>query len=259
MLSDAHDRAAFEGARHEFEDALAIIRAGETDPAHRALIEKIATGYQTFLAIDQLILDAVQHGETALSANLATGAEQLDAAFTNADAESLSMLEQRDAATAVKRFAATTRAARRAAWVLGAIGALSVIVLSAVITRAIRNPLTQVQEAAVHGKLRRGRVLAGHDARRTDPPCRLGALRREGPGTQPRRRERRQQLSGQPVVRARVGEQRVRSRTERGPRVGSLRTLRPAHRLRRDCRLRRPARSLSPIARTTGAGGCRPP
>ena len=92
MLSDAHNRAAFEGARHEFEDALAIMRAGETDPAHRALIEKIATGYQTFPAIDQLILDAVLHGETALPANLATGAEQLDAAFMNADAESLSML-----------------------------------------------------------------------------------------------------------------------------------------------------------------------
>lgn len=201
MLSDAHDRAPFETARHEFEDALGIMRSGETDPAHRALIEKIATGYQTFLAIDQLILDSVQHGETALAANLATGAEQLDAAFMDADAESLSMLEQRDAATAATRFAATTRAARRAAWVLGAIGALSVIVLSAVITRAIRNPLTQVQEAAeraaagdlaaeanVVGTNETGRLAAAFNTMLANLRARENVIRRD---------HQRQQLDGQ--------------------------------------------------------------
>ncbi len=68
-------RTQFEQASSQFEAVLQNLRESADDPVAQTLIHKIATGYQTFLATDQLIWDALQSGAPVLARNLTLGAE----------------------------------------------------------------------------------------------------------------------------------------------------------------------------------------
>ena len=68
--SSRRDATAFDQAASQFEAALNDLRNSSGDRVERALIQKIATGYQTFLATDQMIVGALQAGHSELAVNL---------------------------------------------------------------------------------------------------------------------------------------------------------------------------------------------
>ncbi len=63
VLGGRPDRPAFDRSLSRFEAALDQLRVSAGDPVEHALIQKIATGYQTFLATDQLIWSALQEDD----------------------------------------------------------------------------------------------------------------------------------------------------------------------------------------------------
>ena len=74
VLAGPATRTQFYRAAGQFETALQDLRQSGGDPVARALIQKIATGYQTFLGTDQLIWEALQSGNQVLARNLTLGA-----------------------------------------------------------------------------------------------------------------------------------------------------------------------------------------
>ncbi|MEO7371142.1 MAG: HAMP domain-containing protein, partial [Ilumatobacteraceae bacterium] len=141
-------RTQFEQSAVQFEAALQALRHHQSTPQAAALIDKIATGYQTFLSTDQLIGEALQRDEPVLARNLTLGAESLAFGFMAEDASKLGDLAQTEQADAVARFDATSSDARYLGIILG-IAALAVMAIAtSIITRLIRNPLLRVQQAA---------------------------------------------------------------------------------------------------------------
>lgn len=84
---------AFDEAAGQFESSLQTLRRGAPNPVAEALIQKIATGYQTFLQTDQLIWEALQTGQPVLARNLALGAESLAFGFMADDATRFAVSE----------------------------------------------------------------------------------------------------------------------------------------------------------------------
>ncbi len=141
-------RTEFDQSAVEFEAALQALRRNGSDLAAQALIDKVATGYQTFRATDQLIGEALQSGDTDLARNLTLGAESLAFGFMAEDASKLADLAEVGRLDAVTRFNGTSSDARRLGLALGIVALAVMMFASWVITKLIRNPLLRVQQAA---------------------------------------------------------------------------------------------------------------
>lgn len=141
-------RAQFEQASSQFEAVLQSLRESADDPVAQTLIRKIATGYQTFLATDQLIWDALQSGDPVLARNLTLGAEALAFGFIADDASKLSGTAEAGRLDAVVAFESASSDARLLGLLLGIAALIVMLFASWAITKLIRDPLHRVQLAA---------------------------------------------------------------------------------------------------------------
>ncbi len=141
-------RTQFEQASSQFEAVLQSLRDSGDHPVARTLIHKIATGYQTFLATDQLIWDALQSGDPVLARNLTLGAEGLAFGFMADDAAKLSGTAEAGRLDVVLAFESASSDARLLGLVLGIAALIVMLVASWAITKLIRDPLHRVQLAA---------------------------------------------------------------------------------------------------------------
>ncbi len=148
VLGETAGRAEFDQAATRFEATLDEMRTLTDDPVEDTLVRKIATGYQTFLATDQMIWDALQRDEFELARNLTLGAESLAFGFMAEDAEKLAERSDEDRMAAEAAFDATSARARDFGVALAALALGVMILASWLITRLIRNPLHRVQHAA---------------------------------------------------------------------------------------------------------------
>ena len=148
VLSWPANRQSFDRAAGEFESALQDLRKGGGDAVSQALIQKIGTGYQTFLQTDQLIWEALQAGHPELARNLTLGAESLAFGFMADDSTRFAALAETSRVEAVTGFHDTSSQARILAVALGVVALLVMILASWAITKLIRDPLHRVQEAA---------------------------------------------------------------------------------------------------------------
>ena len=148
VLGGRPDRPAFDRSLSRFEAALDQLRTSAGDPVEHALIQKIATGYQTFLATDQLIWSALQEDNVDLARNLTLGAENLDFGFIADDASQYADRAERSRIDAINQFHDASTEARLLGIGLGLVALLVMTVASWWITRLIRDPLHKVQMAA---------------------------------------------------------------------------------------------------------------
>ena len=148
VLAGSATRTQFDRAADQFETALQDLRQSGGDPVARALIQKIATGYQTFLGTDQLIWEALQSGNQVLARNLTLGAESLAFGFMADDASKFAESAEAGRLDAVARFRDTSSDARALGVVLGIVALVVMTLASWAITKLIRDPLHRVQQAA---------------------------------------------------------------------------------------------------------------
>ena len=148
VLAGPATRTQFDRAAGQFETALQDLRQSGGDPVARALIQKIATGYQTFLGTDQLIWEALQSGNQVLARNLTLGAESLAFGFMADDASKFAESAETGRLDAVARFRDTSSDARALGVVLGIVALVVMTLASWAITKLIRDPLHRVQQAA---------------------------------------------------------------------------------------------------------------
>ena len=148
VLAGPTSRTQFDQAAGQFETALQDLRQSGGDPVARALIQKIATGYQTFLGTDQLIWEALQSGNQVLARNLTLGAESLAFGFMADDASKFAESAEAGRLDAVARFRDTSSDARALGVVLGIVALVVMTLASWAITKLIRDPLHRVQQAA---------------------------------------------------------------------------------------------------------------
>ena len=148
VLGGTSSRPDFDRSLSRFEAALDKLRTSAGDPVEHALIQKIATGYQTFLATDQLIWSAFQEGRFDLARNLTLGGENLDFGFMADDATQFADRAEHSRVDAVDRFHKASDEARSLGIGLGAVALLVMTVASLWITKLIRDPLHKVQMAA---------------------------------------------------------------------------------------------------------------
>lgn len=148
VLAGPATRTQFDRAADQFETALQDLRQSGGDPVARALIQKIATGYQTFLGTDQLIWEALQSGNQVLARNLTLGAESLAFGFMADDASKFAESAEAGRLDAVARFRDTSSDARALGVVLGIVALVVMTLASWAITKLIRDPLHRVQQAA---------------------------------------------------------------------------------------------------------------
>jgi diguanylate cyclase (GGDEF)-like protein len=118
------------------------------DAVEAALIQKISTGYQTFLVTDQLIWSALQEKKTLLARNLTLGAEKLDFGFMAEDASQFAERAERSRVEAIDNFHDASTNARTLGIALGLAALVVMWLASFCITRLIRDPLHKVQLAA---------------------------------------------------------------------------------------------------------------
>lgn len=148
VLSWPSTHQAFDQAAGQFELSLQTLRVGSENAVAQALVQKIATGYETFLQTDQLIWEALQAGHSALARNLTLGAESLAFGFMADDAATVAAIAAHSRADAVTGFHDTSRQARLLGVILGLLALVVMVAASWVITRLIRDPLHRVQRAA---------------------------------------------------------------------------------------------------------------
>lgn len=159
-------RDQFEAAAGRFEKALDNLRTHAATPAQSALVTKIATGYQTFLAIDQLILDELQAGNPETAGNLTLGAEQIGFTLMAADAATFSRESTLFETSARHAFDDTVEHLRTAAISLGLFALTLVAGASWLITHLIRRPLLELEcsaELAAAGDLSATTDISGED------------------------------------------------------------------------------------------------
>lgn len=148
VLGGTSARPPFDRSLSHFEAALDRLRTSSGGPVEHALIQKIATGYQTFLVTDQLIWSAMQEGKTELARNLTLGPESLDFGFIADDTSIFDSRAQASRVAAAAQFQSTSAEARNLGIALGVVALILMTVASWWITRLIRDPLHRVQMAA---------------------------------------------------------------------------------------------------------------
>jgi len=154
VIANGTDRSRFEASLNRFERSLDELRRHADIPLEAAMITKISTGYQAFLATDQLIWSGIQQGNLDIAHNLTLGAEQLAFGFMAADATTYSEQSALLEGSAQISFDDTTSHLRMAALSLGVFALTLAIAASWMITHSIRRPLLQLEYAA-------GRAAAG--------------------------------------------------------------------------------------------------
>lgn len=148
VLAWPSTRSNFDEAAGNFEAALQLLRQSGGDPVQQAVVQKIATGYQTFLATDQMIWSALQAGDPVLASNLTLGPESLAFGFMSDDAATYAQLAGIGRTSAIDNFHRTSVAARTFGVILGLLALVVMLIASWVITKLIRDPLHLVQRAA---------------------------------------------------------------------------------------------------------------
>ncbi len=148
VAGGAPHRAAYESSTIAFESSLEALRETATDDADAALLVKIATGYQTFVATDQLIWAELQGDRTGVAHNLALGAEGLAYGFLADDADTYVERSLALEEAAADAWVNTSIVVRRTTIVLGLVALLFVAVTIRLVIRSIRDPLLAVQRAA---------------------------------------------------------------------------------------------------------------
>lgn len=154
VMANGADRSRFQTSLGRFEGSLDDLRLHADLPLEVAMIAKISTDYQAFLATDQLIWNEIQQGNLDVARNLALGAEQLAFGFMATDTATYSQQSALLEESARFSFADTTSHLRMAAMSLGIFALTLVIAASWLITHLIRRPLLQLESAA-------GRAAAG--------------------------------------------------------------------------------------------------
>ncbi len=149
VTSPGQTRAAYEAAARSFETALDELRITAATPTERALVNKISTGYQTFLAIDQFVWQALLDGNTTAAHNYVFGAAALDFGFMAADADTFVAEAVRTQRQTSIDFVETRDQTRVVVAALGILALVLVAGASRGIARLIRDPLLEVQRAAV--------------------------------------------------------------------------------------------------------------
>jgi diguanylate cyclase (GGDEF)-like protein len=172
ILDPASSRTGFNQADSRFESALDALRARSRGQVDLALIKKIATGHETFLATDQLIVGALQSGHEDLARNLALGPEGLAYQFLAADASTYADGAEAERAAAVSAFHRTSAYSVRLGIALGLIALVVMGLARWFITKLIRDPLHRVQLAAERAA--EGDLAAEADVDGDDETGRLG-------------------------------------------------------------------------------------
>lgn len=166
VLAWPSSRSGFDESAGQFEAALQSLRQSGGDPVEQAVVLKISTGYQTFLATDQMIWTALQAGDPALARNLALGPESLAFGFMADDTTIYGDLADIAREQAIDHFAATSQEARTFGIILGLLALVVMLAASWVITKLIRDPLHRVQRAAeraAEGDLQAEADVSGDD------------------------------------------------------------------------------------------------
>lgn len=148
VLGGSDSRADFDRSLTRFEASLDELRVTASDLVEQALIQKIATGYQTFVVTDQLIWSALQENRTMLARNLTLGAEKLDFGFMAEDASQFAERAEVSRLAAIDKFQQASSQARALGLLLGLVAFVFMTLASYCITRLIRDPLHKVQLAA---------------------------------------------------------------------------------------------------------------
>lgn len=159
-------RQSFESALVEFESALEEMRSGSSSPTTKALVAKIAIGYQSFLVIDQFIWEAVLVGDIELANNYLIGPAAFNFGFLATDTdlyndEALIFQDETILEFSEKRDQIHV--------VTAALGVLALVLLagtSRLITQIISARLFEVQTAAVRasaGNLEVAAPVGGRD------------------------------------------------------------------------------------------------
>lgn len=148
VLGGRDSRPDFDQSLSRFEAELDKLRKSAGDPVEQALIQKIATGYQTFLATDQLIWTAMQENKSILAKNLTLGAEKLDFGFMAEDASQYADRAEHSRLESIDKFHDASSEARMIGLILGFVAVIVMTIASWWITRLIRDPLHKVQLAA---------------------------------------------------------------------------------------------------------------
>lgn len=148
VADHANGRDAFENSTHEFEVALAQLRGQSNSGAETALLNKISTGYQTFLLADQIIWDAVLTGDHEVAHRLTLGAAALNFGFMAADTEAYAEQTRFDQLEASHDLALKGLEIRIRIAALGVLALVLVAAASWYMTGLIRDPLLALQRAA---------------------------------------------------------------------------------------------------------------
>ncbi|MEN9646949.1 MAG: hypothetical protein RL238_3618 [Actinomycetota bacterium] len=142
------DRSEFDKAVIRFEAALRSLRTAGGDARTHALIDKLDTSYRTFLASDQLVVQALDNGELNLARNLTLGAESLATHLIAEDAQRIASIAEDGRVAAIERFHTTSEDARALGVMLGVVALVVMLSASWAVTKLIRDPLHRVQLAA---------------------------------------------------------------------------------------------------------------
>jgi len=172
LLDGGLSRERFEEAARSMTDAVERLGRSSASPVEVRLARKIASGQSTFMQLDAMIWDAARAGNAEKARNLAEGPEAIDLGFVRADIASYSDAARNDAAALSVRIQSQFAAATRRATVIGMSAFGLVIVLCALIQRAILTPLRRVQDAAERAAA--GDMSEDVVVDRTDETGRLG-------------------------------------------------------------------------------------
>ncbi|MFV1990336.1 MAG: HAMP domain-containing protein, partial [Acidimicrobiales bacterium] len=149
VSSEDITRSVYESAVGSFEIALDNLRGTAASPTELALITKISTGYQTFLATDQFIWQALLDGNQSAANNYVLGAAALNFGFMAADADLFEAEAVREQQQTEISFAETRDQTRVIVAALGVLAIVLVAVASRAIASIIRDPLLDLQLGAV--------------------------------------------------------------------------------------------------------------
>ncbi len=148
ILDDGNSRALFDQALVRFDRTLDELRRSTHGPLEEALIDRISAGYQAFRDTDRLIWDATRSMQRTVARSLSAGPERLVFDTLAEDASLLTDLTEQDRNAAIADYDKTSTSAFRMGFALGLTAIGLMIGATLIITRLIRDPLRQVQDAA---------------------------------------------------------------------------------------------------------------
>lgn len=148
VLDDGTSRTRFDQAVVRFDRTLDELRASTHGPLEEALINRIATSYQAFRDTDRLIWDATRSMQRTSARNLSAGPEMVIFDAFAEDVSLLANLADQDRNAAIADYDKMSAGTFRMGFALGLTALGLMISATLIITRLIRDPLRQVQDAA---------------------------------------------------------------------------------------------------------------